>query len=1139
MANLPQQESSAPLTGGIVAVVVVVFGLFAISQGPLKSARPLPSPSPWDIAVSEANLPARLWQDPFQVVQEYLSRSPEKLLVLIDNEEQSTINLAEQSSGKLGASDEELDKDKESSDKTSNLGTQSLQAAFEKQCREMGSITVMISMVFGGNYHEIKEGRIRARYATLTALANKSFVPADPQHIGFFQAQLLDSKTQNTQRKRFNVPYEWLEPTNREEIEQAKRRALLLLWVEDEHFNTRPLQLLNALVEQVKEIATTSSSSNTPQKTEATLTSNACLGKILEFRIIGPAGSTTLKAMIDEALDLISNENSVKPSHLEKTEIYSPSATASGSDWLAFPTQQNFEIFIDHRQAECSSLSSPDGQSNEEDSEVKPLFCEFKKELKLGIEEQHSNIDRLFNKAITSRFVSTILPDRLLMDALVEELDLRTRDLCSSPIAIVSEWDTHYARDLPESFRKALESLFSSDTRFSKPGKEDACLDSLESNIYRYSYIRGIDGQLPDSTEYSSSQPDYEGAESQKDDEFSPKRAKRRRSSGNSQYDYLQRMAVSLERKGEVLSHSKLLLPPGGFVAIGVLGSDVYDKLLIMQALNVRFPNALFFTTDIDASYWHPAEIPHTRNLLIASSYGLEVNNTYYSPGVGGPPFRDGYQASRYMAAYEVASQKNPESDESPRFVTLTKEMQARLFEVGRTGPVHLRLESGDTRATCEGSIKLSCVNDPTVDSGLQLISPKGIVLIMVVVLSLFFLLLYLYFYKIRAQLDPHSGYAGMISALLLMGVLTLLVFIWAVLKVEEPFAWLEGVSLWPSYFVRLSAGALAMIFFFIVRINVTKCDAKLLELFDVNDLEKDNDDIPKFHFIMRFSYPNDLKDLSDKYKCYSCPRERMRRVLILWGTYFLLAYSLMLALGFPHVPLRSSHQWIDPVITIVFSVTPMLILLFFVLDSTKLATWLARCLSRQETPWPEKAFTKYQAGFGTTVENGSKLPGTETNHGSIKSGTVSPALWDWLSLKVIARHSEIYGNLVHFPALVLLLMIFARFSYFDDLPFSPGLVIVLLIAWSYLVFCAVSLRKSAEAARATSLSRLEARMAIAKGQSAAPTVDQLEYAMDNIRTLKTGAFRPLTQQPWFRALAYLFGGGGSLILLEYMVWVG
>jgi hypothetical protein len=56
--------------------------------------------------------------------------------------------------------------------------------------------------------------------------------------------------------------------------------------------------------------------------------------------------------------------------------------------------------------------------------------------------------------------------------------------------------------------------------------------------------------------------------------------------------------------------------------AIGVLGSDVTDKLVLLRVLRRQFLQALFFTTDYDAPLRRAAELAWTRNLIVASSFG-------------------------------------------------------------------------------------------------------------------------------------------------------------------------------------------------------------------------------------------------------------------------------------------------------------------------------------------------------------------------------------------------------------------------------------------------------------------------------------------------------------------------------------
>lgn len=86
----------------------------------------------------------------------------------------------------------------------------------------------------------------------------------------------------------------------------------------------------------------------------------------------------------------------------------------------------------------------------------------------------------------------------------------------------------------------------------------------------------------------------------------------------------------------------------GHIAAIGVLGSDVYDKLLILQALRPEFPDALFFTTDLDGLLLPQNKTRYTRNLLVASAFGLTLDARVQEDI---PPFRDTYQTSAFRTA--------------------------------------------------------------------------------------------------------------------------------------------------------------------------------------------------------------------------------------------------------------------------------------------------------------------------------------------------------------------------------------------------------------------------------------------------------------------------------------------------------
>ena len=86
------------------------------------------------------------------------------------------------------------------------------------------------------------------------------------------------------------------------------------------------------------------------------------------------------------------------------------------------------------------------------------------------------------------------------------------------------------------------------------------------------------------------------------------------RPEGTSQLDYVRALATRIQDEGE------------GAKAIGILGSDPYDALLILKALRPAFPYAIFFTVDLDARHLHASEYKWTRNMVIASPFASRTS---------------------------------------------------------------------------------------------------------------------------------------------------------------------------------------------------------------------------------------------------------------------------------------------------------------------------------------------------------------------------------------------------------------------------------------------------------------------------------------------------------------------------------
>ena len=175
------------------------------------------------------------------------------------------------------------------------------------------------------------------------------------------------------------------------------------------------------------------------------------------------------------------------------------------------------------------------------------------------------------------------------------------------------------------------------------------------------SYLRGLDGVLPEGTGEPVSRAQTASGAAQVRKDALLAQGPRERADGNAQYDYLRRLAEDLA----VFDVQERREGRKGVRAIGVLGNDVYDRILVLEALRDRFfPRSIFFTNDLDARMMGADVTKWTRNLIVASAYGLTLN-----PGIQGsaPPFRDTYQSGLYLSTLVALNERALALDARPR----------------------------------------------------------------------------------------------------------------------------------------------------------------------------------------------------------------------------------------------------------------------------------------------------------------------------------------------------------------------------------------------------------------------------------------------------------------------------------------
>ncbi len=273
--------------------------------------------------------------------------------------------------------------------------------------------------------------------------------------------------------------------------------------------------------------------------------------------------------------------------------------------------------------------------------------------------------------------------DLQLTDELVKELKHRGVKLGSEEkdhIVIISEWDTFYGRALPLSFAISVEKDRQIEKDRQKRVDDSNKATPWPKRIHKMTYMRGLDGMLPRSDNESGISSILKATDALKRGKdnsnlgyYTPNF---KQPLGKAQFDYIRRLQEKIEHlqthAGEDNTGKAL---DGKVRAIGVMGSDIYDKLLILRALRPKFPNAIFFTNDLDARLFHHSELPWTRNLIVASSYGLQLHPDLQKDI---PPFRNVYQSSVFVAtlqALEVIGDID------------FKQVRPRIFEIGRNGP--------------------------------------------------------------------------------------------------------------------------------------------------------------------------------------------------------------------------------------------------------------------------------------------------------------------------------------------------------------------------------------------------------------------------------------------------------------------
>ncbi|MDR4480829.1 MAG: hypothetical protein R3B37_13930 [Nitrospira sp.] len=1057
MAEQHEERSKLPLTG-VVALLLAVVSSLIIYQVPLKTSRPIDKEAEKTLAIGVDRVQARLWQDPFEAV--------------------STHRLKEATTTQ------------HSDAHTHHTFPRLLTAV--TQAGAPAEFLLLPVFVDGSPYASGVESRLRDRYALVSALGAAGYQPESGESIRYFE--WVRSGTEP-----LVVPAEAF-LGKLQEAHSQKTMQVLVLWLKEQDFSPKPLLALNEMVAELQQ---------------------AFARQTVSYRVLGPRSSGSLGAMLSELQTHYGTE---------QTESQSSLLSAAASD------------------GKLGQLKGLQFYSSWATAADPVLLGEVQGP------DSARGVEQWFETGGMT-LIRTIGTDAVLAEQLVEELKRRRIDLtiprgaagpceqdqtgpssgsprsskvgvkgrCPIPhIALISEWDTLYGRALPRTLVAMVESLADKHRDHATSGFashfNELRMEHYPEWVHRYSYLAGLDGELPP----KNNEKDSGGAQAKGkigDGGLRVEQGMGEAPVGRSQLDYLRRLVATLKREETTAG--------GEFTAIGVLGSDVYDKLMILQALRSDFPHALFFTTDLDARLTHPSQLQWTRNLVIASHFGLELHPLIQTPI---PPFRDSYQTALFYSVLRAVGYIVPGPDRNdlqiPSKATFPSTVPPRLYEVGRHGPVDISPDGSrpaDRRPEALSSLHLP---RPDVDPSTGELRLPGLETIALLLSAVGMMVLCALLINSGLwQWARSRRIVGALVGLLLAGSLALGLLRWAMSDqtAGEPFTLTDGISVWPTTSLRLLAFILCLAFFAYswrrLRENEKALSRRFRLLRSKAALTVPTGSLVGIHH-WRPQPTGDAEAalLWREYRALGSWKARLVRIVPQTFFYAGFGVLLMVIFRFPVLPCRGSACFTINHIILGCSVAAMTLLMFYVVDATRLCRRLITIM------------------IGTTIWWPDRLLAQEATKRRVDQSYVR----EWIGIEFIAKRTAVISAMIYFPFVVVFLMAVARHSYFDRWDFPIGLTVIFGLNAAYAFGNGVFLRRSAEQAKRAAVAQLKSRLngwsgklVLKKEQRA-----QVERMVELIERYQEGAFLPFTRHPLFGAIALPTGGTGLLLLLEYLVTI-
>ena len=752
------------------------------------------------------------------------------------------------------------------------------------------------------------------------------------------------------------------------------------------------------------------------------------LSDAYDFMVLGPASSDGLSAMLQDPLidkDLtcpIQSKNQIM-------QIYSPVASIEAGDLINESGAKNILNDTNGNNFETNKCLSKDADI----------------------------IKYWFARAGFPLFRTNPTDDKVI-DSLKEELKLRgispsTKD---GQLVILAEADTMYGRTLANLVR------------------HDPDFGTINKKIFNY--FRGLDGEGANkskSTEYRNNEKGSQPNASDSLDDFvqtvQPKSFEF--AWGDDQFDYLRRIADLIENtdKGKVR-------------AVGLLGSDVYDKLLILKALKPRFPGAIFFTTDLDARFFDGTIEPEfSRNMIVASGFGIQANSSsgdIKPPSCTNqnfdkdetcfnttPPFRSSAQTAYFRTLSQMLKQDD------------INDKDIEIYEIGRTRAIRIDTDQAVNKHSPLGRYYALGLLTLAFVIAASLLCPK--------VNSI----------PLRDLLFKAAGW--LLLPMALIGMLGYFAY-----RSDEPFTTpLEGISLWPTEFIRLIAVLLGSYFWYRAWAHpCTDSQSESKDRIKVRDWLLNVAILFGLLFVFLL-----LVQILGEVHPQSIPVIPLLSIVLAMLSGKLLAEKTENTTSENKANTHDKNRNLlhdTYVFALLISAISMSLILFssppFVPYRGQLSKWADRLILGM-------AVSVFVCLLATVLANGVNLI-KRIKQISLYTSKISEST----NIADIAEDTRKYFGIVWYPFIIATIMLLSRSTIFDNWPMPVGLAVVFLLSFSLLIGIVVRIRYLAE----------QTRLRVLKSMPL-----ENKHEIEAIKNINQGAYGPLLTGPSIGGLALLAGG--------------